>query len=158
MCFGFKEDEFNNLVVIPNWLVSSYLITLLKVNTFFITLNVLLFEMFIVVIFILLQYILHSRLIAKHPFSGPCLLPLVCDMSWSWIWLLIQFKKIPLILIICASDCRLQLNRSDLLRWSMIRTMRILRIKWNRYEKLSSIRVKLWLKSSDNPSDDHICS
>lgn len=33
----------------------------------------------------------YSRLVAKHTLSGPCLLPLVCDMSWSWIWLLIQF-------------------------------------------------------------------
>lgn len=40
------------------------------------------------------QYILHSRLVAKYTLSGPCLLPLVCDMSWSWIYLFIQFPFI----------------------------------------------------------------
>lgn len=68
--------------------------------------------------------------------------------SWSLILMFITY----------ASNYRLQPNRSDWPRWSMTRTMQILRIKWNRYKKLLSFRIKLCFNSSLNPNDVQICS
>ncbi len=114
-----------------------------------------------------IQYILCSRLDAKHARSGPCLLQLLCKICLghesgcsinSLLFFYIDSWSLILMFITYASNYRLQPNRSDWPRWSMTRTMQILRIKWNRYKKLLSFKVKWCFNSSLNANDVHICS
>ncbi len=97
-----------------------------------------------------IQYILCSRLVAKHARSGPCLFQLLCKICLghesgcsinSLLFFYIDSWSLILMFITYGSNYRLQPNRSDWPRWSMTRTMQILRIKWNRYKKLLSFKV-----------------